>query len=163
MLFGAFSLFFKKLFGFDITAVFIVIMLAMVAAIVIPNYSKVLGFFGYESREVLKEQRDAAVQNTQVVIDANKESVKVVDTLKETTKNIESVIIDVVKKEKTIHKQYTEVKEKKDTKIQDIKDSKEKSVELQEKEISEVQINSLWDSYCGFNTSELCKPVVSGT
>lgn len=157
MMFTVLSGFFKKLFGFDITTIFVVIMLAMVAAVVIPNYSKVLGFFGYETRAVLKEQRDTAIQNTEVAVNVNTENKKVVEVLEKTTKNVEDTIVEVVVTEKKIAKRNTELKEKKDKKVEDIKNAPNKPKEVQEREISEVQITSLWDNYCGFNSNELCK------
>lgn len=154
---------FKKITGFDPTAIFIGIMLVVIAAVLIPNYDRVMGFFGYETRTVLKEKLETANNNTEVAVNVNKSNEGTIAVLEDTVKNTEQVIDSKVKEDKAVLKFTTEIKVKKDKKIEVIIAQPDKPQAEIDKEVSDVHITSLWTSYCDFNQNQQCAANTSGS
>lgn len=152
---------FKKITGFDPAAILIGIFLLVIAAILIPNYERVAGFFGYETRAVLKDRLETANNNVDVAVDANRVSEGTIAVLEDTVKTVEEVIDSKAKADKVTLKFVDELKLKKDKKVEKIIISPDKPQVDKDKEISEVQISSLWDTFCEFNQDNQCsaKPV----
>lgn len=157
-----FSIVLKKLLGFDPAAIFIAIFIALIGFVGIANYDKVLGVFGYETRAVLKEklkQADVKVEVITAVNDSNQTTVKV---LEHTAVNIDKTLSFKITEDKISEKRTTEIKKVKDKKIDEILTVQDKPEETKEKEISEVQITSLWDSYCDTNVNNKCAANTAG-
>jgi len=152
---------FKKVTGFDPSAILIGIFLLVIAAILIPNYERVAGFFGYETRTVLKEKLETANNNVEVAIDANRVSEGTIAVLEDTVRTVEEVIDSKAKADKVTLKFVDELKIKKTEKTNSISVAPDKPQSQKDKEISEVQITSLWDTFCEFNEDSQCtaKPV----
>jgi hypothetical protein len=153
---------FKKVTGFDPAAILILIFVAVFAAILIPNADRVLGFFGYETRAVLKEKLNTANNNVEVASNVNKASHIAVTVLEKNVKTVEKVLTKKATEEAATLKFTTEIKVKKDKDIEKIQTDPSKSSVEKEKQISEVQITSLWDSYCSFNPDQQCKTPANG-
>ena len=151
-----FRLVMKKLIGFDPATILITIFLVIIAAIAIPNYVKVLNLFGYQSKAQVVEKLKIANDNVNVAVAVNKANEKTVTVLENTIKNTEKVLDIKVKEDKVVEKHTAVIKKEKDKKIAVILIQPDKSQEVKDKEVSEVQIASIWDSYCSFNTNSQC-------
>jgi hypothetical protein len=153
---------FKKLTGFDPAAVLIGIFILLIGFILIPNYDKVMGFFGYETRAVLKDKLEVANNNTEVAVNVNKDNAVTIDVLENTVINTEKVIDSKAKEDKVAIKATDTIKVKKTKKIEEILAQPDAPEKDKTNEISEVQITTIWDSYCLFNADSQCKANVSG-
>lgn len=161
MLFTLFGRAFKAITGFDPAAIFIVIFLAVIAAVVIPNFSKVAGFFGYETRAVLKDKLENAQQNVETLSGVNAVNADNVKALGGTIKITEEVVVAKFEEDIKIEKKAEVIQTKKKKKIEDIKTDPTKTPEVQASEISAVQISSIWDSYCAGTTNPSCQANVT--
>lgn len=153
---------FKKLTGFDPAAILIAIFLAMIAVVLVPNAGKVLGFFGYETRAVLKEKLNDSQQSVAIAADANKTIQNTVKIREATGKIIEDALVTKASEDKLILKATDEIKVKKQKKIETITIDPQKTQTEKDKEISEVQITSIWDAFCQGNSNPSCSANVAG-
>lgn len=151
-----FAMIFKKLTGFDMTTMFIVIMLALIALIAIPNAGRIMNMFGFETKEQIKEQRDAARSTLEVAVQTNDLNLKDTRVLQDTTKITEDVIVNKVENDKVIDTKVIEIKERKEKKAGKIAADPSTTPQAQADQNSEVQITSVWDAYCSFNQSNQC-------
>lgn len=147
--------FLKNLFGGNLAYIFITVMLVLSAIIIIPNFSKVAGLFGYQTRTVLKEKLKVAESNTTIAVDANKTLVSTAKVLETTVKNTEDSIVEKVTNDQQTEKVIKKIVIKKKEKIDDIVKVTDPTVD-KEKEVSRVQISSIWDTYCEFNDDVSC-------
>lgn len=133
--------------------------IALIAIIVIPNMSDIKEKFGIETTKSLSVKLAQEERNTDAVIKANKslqivqEHVKILD---ETEEKLTEALVNELNVANT---RVNEVKDSSNKKI--IKITKNTSLTSDEKEqkISEVNINSMWTSYCSFNQDDECKKV----
>lgn len=158
-----FSMIIKKLTGFDPAAILIAIFLALIAVIAIPNYERILGVFGYETRAVLKEKLNVANNNVTIAADVNKINQINTNIIEHNSAISEDAIVQKVKEDKLILKSSTEIKVKKEKVIKVIYDNPTKTDADKDKEISEVQISSIWDAYCQGNQNEGCSTNKTGS
>ncbi len=146
---------FKKLTGINLNTIFIGIFLAVIAAVLIPNYSRVMGFFGYETREVLKDKLNVANSNVEIATNVNKDNVSVIKTQDEVAKSNEEIIVKKFEGEKKTADKVASIKTAKTEKIESIEKLPD-TPEEKAKKVSEVQISAIWDTYCSFNTDAQC-------
>ncbi len=153
---GAISGFFKNLFGGNLAYIFITIMIILSAILIVPNFSKVAGLLGYQTRSVLKEKLQTAEINTHIAIDTNKLLNGTINVLENTVKNTEEAIVTKVENDKKTEKVIKTIVTKKKEKIEEVVKIIDPSVD-KEKEISNIQISAIWDTYCEFNEDASCK------
>lgn len=145
----------KFLFG-DITKIFITVLIALVAMIVIPNYNQILERFGFETRTSLKVKLNQEENNTNVAVDANQNMVNTIDTLEKTAKNVDDAINNHIEQNKKTDTKVSAIKKKKDSRIDVVQGASDKTPEQKMLEIDQVEIDSIWEAYCGFNNDTQC-------
>lgn len=148
---------FKKVTGFDPAAILILIFIALIAVILAPNADRVLGFFGYETRAVLKEKLNTANNNVEIADSANKVNQTTIIILDKDIKTVEKVLTRKANDDKVALKFTAELKVKKDKTIEKIQTDPTKTPVEKEAQVSEIQITSIWDTYCSFNEDSQCK------
>ena len=154
-----FRILMKKFLGFDPAVILITIFLVVIAVVAIPNYGKVMNLFGHDTKQQLKDKLKTANDNVEIAVAVNKANEGPVAVLDDTVKNVEIASDGQAKAEKKIEKEITVIKQKKEKKIEIIFSQPEKPKEVKDREISEVQITSLWDGYCSFNTNSQCPSI----
>lgn len=145
----------KKLTGFDIGTVFIVLMFGLIAIIAIPNATRIYNLFGGETKDQIREQRDAARNTAEIAIQTNDLNLKDTRILESTIKNSEDVIIKKIEKDGKIDKAVADIKEKKKKTEKAVEESDISDSAKLDKN-SEIQISSVWDAYCSLNSSPSC-------
>lgn len=155
---GAIALWLKsKFLGNSLAWIFIGTVALVLGIIVIPNMEQIKEKLGFETRTTLKVQvqeqqeviKDLSIANTglaeivqqqeEIHQVENEQINKQAEVVEQTTQVVNKVIENKVKHIKTIKASTTVDKDK-------------------VKQISTTQINSIWDTYCNFNTSSDCTP-----
>lgn len=149
---ATFLLFVKKYWKYILTVVLTLLALWLLA----PSFERIASFFGYETRQELKDQRDQAVRNTEVAVDANKEQARTIKVLEDTAVNIQTTLTEVNRKKITRLKTFQAVQIKKIDRIA-IVVNEDISEEEKDKKISQIQIESIWEVYCEYNHDTECK------
>lgn len=147
--------FFKNLLGGNITTVFVTIMIVIMGLMIIPNYDKVAGWFGYKTRTVLIEDLKQANLNTDKAVDANKATNETVAVLAETVKNVEEVIVNKVEKEKVTTDKVNKIKNNRQEKVNVVERS-EATEEIKVEQLSSINIDTVWETYCSLNPDNQC-------
>lgn len=139
-----------KSFFSNATNVMIVILIALIALIVIPNSEIILEKFGFETRASLKQDLTNEKRNNEILVSVLEETDKKNEIDKESDKISDNKLqeLDIEnKKENTSAKINISDKNKKIKQIQTEVSSNDTKEDLEYK-ISEVQIDSIWASYC---------------
>lgn len=147
--------FFKNLLGGNMTTVFVTLMIGLLGFMIVPNYDKVAGWFGYKTRTVLIEDLKQANTNTATAVDANKTNVDTIKVLEETVVNTEKVLTDKVAQDKKVTNKVTKIKEDRKTKI-DLIESGADTEEVKIEQVSSVNIDTIWQTYCSLNPNQKC-------
>lgn len=135
-------------------ATVIVTLLAM--WLLAPSFERIASLFGYETRQELKDQRDAAKVNLDKAVDANEEQTQTIKILEDTTVNIKTSLSELSAKRITRLKAFQGIQLKKIDKIQIVIES-EITEEQKDRQISQIQIESIWEVYCEYNHDTECK------
>lgn len=146
---------FKKLLGCDITLVFIAIMVGLMLVVTVPSFSKLGSLFGHETKAEVQEKLVKANQAVTVAVAANKTQDIAIKDLVTSIKNRDVVQVDnIVKKQEVV---------KKAIKRQEVKEAGIKEIEfsiidddIKDEEVSRVQIDFLWSTFCEYNESSSC-------
>lgn len=148
------------LFTGGFTKYLIIAGLVLAGFLFLSNYQSVMGFFGYETREVLKEKVKTAEQNVQTAADANaslKDAVKIGD---QTVKNTNDVISDKVTKDTKTLGKVTQINRDTREEVKTISLLPIDDIEKTEK-ISEARFTSVWKAFCSFNQDPECQEVLA--
>lgn len=162
---GALALWLKsKFLGNSLAWIFIGVIVLVLVIIVIPNYSQIMEKFGIETRTSLKLQVEEQKDVIKDVVASNEslqQDINVKEVIQEIT---DQTLVDQANALEAAHKDVEKIVEKKQTKIRKIKKTyKAKPVvtaqdEIQEaNEISQVQIETIWATYCNFNSNQACQ------
>lgn len=134
----------------------LIVLIALLAFIIIPNIELIKERLGFETRATLKvkvEAQKIVIDDLTSSNDNLMETIIVTDAIndiKEESVVKQEVIVDTVKE--TV-KEVVTVKKKQ---IKKIKTNKSLSEHQQSQAISKVQIDTIWSSYCDFNTNPQC-------
>lgn len=151
-----FGSFFKKLFSGDLTTVFITVMLVFLTLMAIPTVSKVAGFFGYETKEVLREKLNTEKRNTAVLKDVVENQKTTIQIVEKTAENVVETLDNKVKNDVKTAEVATKIKVKRTEKILEIEKLDIPAVEKIEL-VSEVNITSIWEAYCNATPDPECQ------
>ena len=159
----------SKIFGNPLSMIFIGFLVLVLAIIVIPNLDQIRERFGFETRTTLKMAAEKERTNTNTALEANKQ----LDKALELTKEISNDNIEAIKKveisKDTSDTKVAVIKEKKKAKIKAVVSTpkpKDKPTtpntgelppSVEDIQISQIQIDSVWDTYCQFNDNASCK------
>ena len=155
----------KKFFlGNTLSIVFIGLIIALLAIIIIPNLNQISEKLGFETRTSLKTKLVKEQQNTQVAIDANRTlegTISVIEKSKDNALNtIEEHHETVKKTEKKVH----EIVVKKNQTIAKVLSKEIKSDIPEATVVSKIQITAIWSTFCEFNEDPTCQqPEIKGT
>lgn len=154
----------------DLTKGFIIVLLFIVALIVIPNLGQISAKLGFDTVASMKDKVAKAEANADKAESAAKTNSNTIDTLGKIDKAKDDITINVVDKGSKIDNKTTnrinnrgeQVDKVKKTPViekditPELKLAMELSGESLEKvRISQVNIASIWDSYC--STTDQCK------
>lgn len=168
----------KKIFG-QITGSngLLIILVALLAVILIPNYNFIKEKLGFETKASLGIKLDKEKNKSDTLLDANKNLSEGIDIANKTKDNTVKSIVELNAKDKKTNEKVIDIIKKKDNIIAKIKekyktkdDNSENNtvkddgqnsptVDLEEEqnlEVSIAQIESIWSTYCGFNVSQQC-------
>lgn len=119
----------------------------------------ILGVFGFETTASLKKKLTISENNVAAAVDVNKGQSKAITDIS-VTKGNELKSIDTVQVETDKVEQKAQViLKKKDSQVAVVKGnaaSGKVSEDVAVKQISTIQINSVWDAYCEFNENSSC-------
>lgn len=147
--------------------------LVIIVAITALNFSRditsyISGKLGMETKENLKER---TIKQAEIINDlnsANKNLAETINLIGDSGKITQDAVVIAIKEEVKIKDTLNNIKESKVIKINKVKQEYEHAVETpqnkveQEKEISKVQINALWEMYCSdTNHAEQCKKLIT--
>lgn len=150
--------FLKKLFGGDMTTTFVGILVVILALMAIPTVSKVAGFFGYQTKEVLREQLNTEKRNTANLKDANDVKDKIIEVLDKTADNVEKAVTDKVEKKEAVAKKFDKIEKVRTKTLDDVQKLPVPDLEKIEK-VSEANILSVWQSYCEASDDPTCSTI----
>ncbi len=131
--------------------------IALIAIIVIPNMSDIKEKFGIETTKSLSVKLAQEERNTDAVIKANDSLLAVqnhVTVLDKVEDDLTKAMVEEIKVANTKVTDITKTSNSKITKV--VKDNK-LSEQQKIKEISKINIDAMWASYCSFNQDDECK------
>lgn len=150
--------FFKKLFGGDLTTVFITVMIAILALMALPTVTKWAGFFGYETKEVLREKLNTEKRNNAVLKDVVENDKTAIQVLDKTADNVEKTIVEKQEKKEVVTKRFDKIEKTRVKKIDEIQVQPLPDLEKIEK-VSEANITSIWQAYCEAANDPVCQTI----
>lgn len=156
------SAFFKKLIGGDIASVFITILVGLMLLIAIPNLGKMVHLFGYETKAQVQQKLIQANAAVDTAVDANKGQTSAIADLVASLADRDTVQVDTTVKKQAVVKKAIKREEAKQVKIKMIETTSIPEID-KDKEISRVQIDFLWTTYCEYNESPSCPAPVPAT
>lgn len=116
------SLFFKKVLSiFTGSNGMLYILAILLAIIILPNYNFIIEKLGFETKNTLVKKLETEKGKVEVISEKNKDLNETVDNLKESKDNAEKTVIDVIKKEKIIEANSSDIVKRKNEKIENIK------------------------------------------
>ena len=137
----------------------LICIIALIAIIILPNMDSIKEKIGIETVNSLTVKLNQEEHNTDLALKANKslqivqEHVKILD---ETEEELTEALVNEIN---VANIKINEVKDSSNKKIIKItKDTNLTGVEKEQK-ISEINIDSMWASYCSFNQDDECKKV----
>jgi Sec-independent protein translocase protein TatA len=116
-----------------------------------PYATTVMHWFGWQSKGELKEELGKVKKEKEEIAKVNDNQGKVIDSLDQTNKNTQESIGKKVENDKKTDRAVDTIIKKKDDKVDEIWKSSDITAEIKRQKVSEVQINSLWDTFCKFN------------
>lgn len=151
---------FKRFFSSPNT-VFILIILAIMAMVVIPQSSAILEKFGFKTRASLMKDNATLTASVEKAVEVNKSNIAI-GIVKDEAKDIVVKIADDLEKEKAVVlKTSTKLKQTHEAKVTKAKTSTSNPDITYHKQlpspdvieaVSEANISSLWDAYNTLNT-----------
>lgn len=152
---GALALWLKTKVFSSSSSILLLVLIGLLAFMIIPNLELIKEKLGMETRATLKVK--VAAQN--VVIDDltssndNLMNTIIVDSMLEKAKD--EVVVKQIETTRVIKEASKEAVKVKAKKIAKVKQAKTTPVE-QAQAISKIQIQTIWDSFCDFNTHQQC-------
>lgn len=130
---------------------------ALMAFIIIPNMDNIKEKLGIDTVKSLSVKLNQEEHNTDTAVVANKKLVEtsgIIKTLNDKEDDITEQLLDEIKIAST---KVEVIKESSNAKVVKIVKDNKLTPEQKQKQISEVNISSIWDSYCSFNKDSECK------
>lgn len=129
---------------------------AIIGIILIPNMDNIKEKLGFDTMRSLSVKLKQEEHNTDIAVAANKNVEKVHEVINNLGISEDIITKDFMNDIKVANEKTEVIKEKKNTNI--VKISKKPKQTLQEEsyEISKVNIDSVWESYCSFNIDSEC-------
>jgi hypothetical protein len=142
------------------SSVFIGIIIALFAMVIIPNTGKILNAFGWKSSSQVTEAVAAEKQLRVGVINTNATLAQTNQNLQETAADAVIAVSNFYKTKETINQNTVakiQVKEQKIKKVEADAEEKKAPQEEVSQKVSQVQIDSIWANYCSFNVDNECE------
>lgn len=121
----------------------------------IPNFTKVAGWFGYETKESLKQTVQIQKQSIQTLQDANEATVKTTKVLEKTIENIQASATRLENAKIEVKKIPIKINKARIEKIKEVESrvvTDPAAVPNIPVEVSQIQIDAIWMVYCQTNT-----------
>lgn len=150
--------FVKKIFGGDLASTFMAILVVILALMAIPTIGKVAGFFGYETKAVLREQLNTEKRNTANLKDANETKDKAIEVLDKTADNVEKAVTDKVERKEKVASKFDKIEKTRTKTLGEVEKLPVPDLEKIEK-VSEANILSVWQSYCEASDDPTCSTI----
>lgn len=144
----------SKLFGSS-SSILIVVLVAIVAIIVLPNLDAIKEKLGIETRASLKVKVEAQKEVIDDLESSNTNLVESIETIEQINAVKEKAVEQHIEVKEEVKEEVKKIVKAKTIKVKAIKASTASQAQ-QHQQISEVQINSIWDSYCSFNNHASC-------
>ena len=129
----------------------------IIGIILIPNMDNIKEKFGFDTMRSLSVKLKQEEHNTDTAVAAN----RIIEQTHEVINNLgiaEDIITeDFLKDIKAVDETVEVIKDKTNTKIAKINKKPKQTEEQRLREISKINIDSIWSSYCSFNKDDECK------
>lgn len=149
---------------------FIVLLAVLIVIIVVPNLDQISEKLGFETRTSLNKELVEEKQQTAEVIEANKSLDTAITVIEETQKQADTVSTSLEQQKKEVTNRKNQILEEKKKKLETVKkpqphkpttpDKSPTSPSVMEEalntSISQIQIQSVWKTYCDFNQHPGC-------
>ena len=154
--------FFKKWIGdkLSLPVGFFLVLLVILLVIIVPNLSAIGSKLGIKSKADL--EKEVAVQQVTIkdATEANKELKQESDNQQAIGNEKVKVVDEVNTKKQSNDTVVKKIVRTKDNAIQNLRNKFAKTPTIKEsdqsKQIAEVQINAVWETYCQFNDDNAC-------